>query len=134
VPLVVHDPANFDGGARVEGPAHLLDFAPTIVDMLGFEAVDGAYPGRTLLEVPEGRTLFFGCRPDLLSTARIKGQEKYIYHFGNRPDEFYNLAKDPFERNNLAAKVGGKDLHRWRSELLEWHAETTAAYERPDRS
>jgi lipoteichoic acid synthase len=134
VPLIVHDPTSFDDGARVEGPAHLLDFAPTIVEMLGFEVVDGAYPGRTLLDLPEGRTLLFGCRPELLSTARIEGQEKYIYHFGNRPDEFYNLARDPFERNNLAARVGRKDLQRWRSELLEWHAETTAAYDRPDSS
>jgi len=134
VPLIVHDPQNFDGGARVEGPAHLLDLAPTIVDMLGYEVVDGEYPGRSVLDLPEDRTLLFGCRPDLLSTARIQGQEKYIYHFGNRTDEFYNLAKDPLERNNLAAKVGGKELHRRRSELLEWHAETTTAYDQPNHS
>jgi lipoteichoic acid synthase len=135
VPLIIHDPENFDGGARIEGPpAHLLDFAPTIVDMLGFEVVDGAYPGRTLLDLPEGRTLLFGCRPDVLSTARIQGHQKYIYHFGNRPDELYDIAKDPLERNNIAAKVGGKELERWRSEVLEWHAETTAAYVRSDPS
>jgi lipoteichoic acid synthase len=135
VPLIVHDPQNFDGGARIEGPAHLLDFAPTIVDMLGYEVIDGEYPGRSVLDLPEDRTLLFGCRPDLLSTARIQGQEKYIYHFGNRPDEFYSLAKDPLERNNLAAaKVGGKELDQWRSELLEWHAETFAAYAQPNHS
>jgi lipoteichoic acid synthase len=135
VPLIIHDPQSFDGGARVEGPpAHLLEVPPTIVDMLGYEVVDGAYPGRSMLDLPEDRTLLFGCRPDLLSTARIQGQEKYIYHFGNRPDEFYNLAKDPLERNNLATKIGGKQLEQWRSELLEWHAETTAAYDQPSHS
>ncbi len=82
VPLIFHDPQSFDGGARVEGPpAHLLDFAPTIVDMLGYEVVDGAYPGRSMLNLPEDRTLHFGCRPDLLRTARIQDQEKYVYHF-----------------------------------------------------
>jgi lipoteichoic acid synthase len=134
VPLIIHDPENIDGGARIEGPAHLLDFAPTVVDMLGYEVVDGSYPGRSMLNLPEDRTLLFGCRPDVLSTASIQGHQKYIYHFGNRPDELYDIAKDPLERNNLAAKIGGKELERWRSELLEWHAETTAAYVRSDPS
>jgi lipoteichoic acid synthase len=134
VPLIVHDPDSFDGGARVEGPVHLLDFAPTIVDMLGYEVVDGEYPGHSVLDLPEERTLLFGCRPDLLSTAMIQGQEKYIYHFGNRPDELYDLAKDPLERNNLAARVGDGELDRRRSELLKWHAETTAAYDRVSHS
>jgi hypothetical protein len=36
-----------------------------------------AYPGHSVLNLPEHRTLFFGCRPDLPSTAMIQGQEKY---------------------------------------------------------
>jgi arylsulfatase A-like enzyme len=134
VPLIIHDPQRFDGGARLEGPAHLMDFAPTIADMLGYEVVDGEYPGRSIFDLPGERTLFFGCRPDLLSTARIQGEEKYIYHFGNRPDELYDLAKDPLERNNLAAMASRKELDQWRSQLLEWHAENTAAYDRMART
>jgi lipoteichoic acid synthase len=128
--LIVHDPQSFDGGARVEGPAHLMDFAPTIVDMLGYEVVDGEYPGRSVLDLPEERTLLFGCRPDLLSTAMIQGQEKYIYHFSNRPEEFYDLAKDPLEEHNLIARAGREDLARWRREVLEWHAQGSADYDR----
>jgi lipoteichoic acid synthase len=134
IPLIVHDPQRFDGGERLPGPAHQLDLAPTIVDMLGYEVVDGEYPGRTLLSLPEDRTMFFGCRPDLLSAARIQGQQKYVYHYGNRPEEYYDLKKDPLEKNNLISKVSRRELDRIRSELLAWHAEATAAYAQPRRS
>jgi lipoteichoic acid synthase len=130
IPLVVHDSQRFGGGERLKGPAHLMDFAPTIVDMLGYEVVDGEYPGCPVLELPEDRPLFFGCRPDLLSAARIEGQEKYIYHFGNQPEEFYDLAKDPLEQHNLIARVGREELDRWRQEVLKWHAHASDAYNR----
>jgi lipoteichoic acid synthase len=83
-----------------------------------------------VLELPEDRPLFFGCRPDLLSAARIEGQEKYIYHFGNQPEEFYDLAKDPLEQHNLIARVGREELDRWRQEVLKWHAHASDAYNR----
>jgi lipoteichoic acid synthase len=134
VPLIVHDPKRFEGGERVEGPAHHLDIAPTIVDTLGYEVVGGEYPGSTLFDLPEDRPLFFGCRPDLLSVARIRGHQKYIYHFGNQQDEYYDLKKDPLEENDLIGKVGKKELARLRSEVLAWHAEATAAYPKPGRS
>jgi lipoteichoic acid synthase len=134
VPLIVHDPKRFEGGERVEGPAHHLDIAPTIVDMLGYEVVDGEYPGRTLLDLPEERILFFGCRPDLLSAARIEGHKKYIYHYGNQQDEYYDLKRDPLEENNLIGKVGKRELNRLRFEVLAWHAEATAAYPKSGRS
>lgn len=135
VPLIVHDPQSFDGGERIAGPAHLMDFAPTVVDMLGFEVVGGKYPGHPLMDLSEDRTLFFSCRPDFLSAARIQGQKKYIYHFGHRTEEFYDLRKDPLEQQNLIAKVGKEEIDLLRSELLEWHAEAKAEYEqRPSRS
>jgi lipoteichoic acid synthase len=134
IPLIIHDPRRFDGGERIPGPAHHLDLAPTIVDMLSYEVVDGEYPGRTLFSLPEDRTLFFGCRPDLLSAARIQGHKKYIYHYGNRPEEYYDLTKDPLEKNNLIGKVSKRELDRLRSELLAWHAEATASYPQPSRS
>jgi lipoteichoic acid synthase len=128
VPLIVHDPKRFEGGERIKGPAHHLDIAPTIVDMLGYEVVGGEYPGSTLLNLPEDRSLFFGCRPDMLSAARIEGHQKYIYHFGNQQDEYYDLRKDPLEKSNLIGKAGKRELDRFRSEVLAWHAESTASY------
>ena len=134
-PLIVHDLQSFDGGERVAGPAHLIDFAPTIVDMLGFEVVDGEYPGRPLTDLPEDRTMYFSCRPDFLSAARIQGDQKYIYHFGHRTEEYYDLKLDPMEQQNLIAKVSKSEIDRLRADLLKWHAEARAEYdEKPDQS
>jgi hypothetical protein len=44
--------------------------------------------------------------------------------------EFYDLAKDPLEEHNLIARAGREDLARWRREVLEWHAQASAAYDR----
>ncbi|BBL81156.1 hypothetical protein RxyAA322_30100 [Rubrobacter xylanophilus] len=129
VPLIIHDPQGFDGGARIEGPVQLIDFPPTIVDLLGFRVTGGEYIGRSLLQPPEERTLLFSCRPDVTAMASIRGYEKYIYHYGKRPEEFYDLSRDPTEQNDLASRVGRRELRRRREELLEWHARTAAIFE-----
>ena len=129
IPLIVHDPQNFDGGGIVKEPIQLTDLPPTIADMLGFEVEGGEYPGASFVGgLPEDRVLRFSCRPDLVSMARIEGFEKYIYHFGKQPDEFYDLRRDPTEQRNLAGGEGSKKLSRLREDLLEWHAKSAAAY------
>ena len=57
--------------------------------------------GSSLLEpLPKDRTLVSGCLLDKC-IASVKGSEKYIYYYGDKPDELYDLARDPRERNNL---------------------------------
>lgn len=129
IPLVIHDPQNFDGGEIVRHPVQLTDFAPTIADMLGFDVRGGEYPGGSIVRpLAEDRVLRFSCRPDLVSMARIEGFEKYIYHYGKQPEEFYDLRRDPTEQRNLAGSVGDKKLASLREDLLEWHARSAAAY------
>lgn len=130
VPLIIHEPGNFDGGARVDDPVHHLDLAPTIAGMLGFDVTGGTYPGTDILgEVDPGRVLRFACRPDLLSIARLEENMKYVHHFGKKPEEYFDLTKDPDERVNLARRVGEARLTGYREEMLTWHAGTAAAYQ-----
>ncbi|MGH3088778.1 MAG: LTA synthase family protein [Rubrobacteraceae bacterium] len=131
VPFVVHDPQNFDGGAVLREPIQLTDIPPTIADMLGFEVRGGNYPGDSFIRPMSGdRVLRFSCRPDLVSMARIEGHEKYIYHYGKQPEEYYDLSRDPTEQNNLAGRAGSRKLTQLREDLLEWHAKSAAAYDR----
>lgn len=69
-------------------------------------------------------------RPDPLCMASVRGYEKYIYHYGKQRDEFYDLAEDPLEENNLAEQVPDDELERRRNDLLKWRSGAAATFER----
>jgi len=129
IPLIIHAPGWFEGGERVEGLSNETDIAPTVLEMLGYELQGGEYPGYSLLrEPPEDRTLNFSCITNRKCLASIKGNEKYIYHYGNQPEEVFDLSKDPLETNNLASEYGTTDLDERRKDLLSWQSSVNAIY------
>jgi arylsulfatase A-like enzyme len=128
VPLIVHAPGWFEDGKRVEGPANLTDILPTILEMLGYEVKDGQYPGYSLLHsLPKGRTLMFSCFNKNKCLVSIRGLEKYIHHYGNQPDELFDLSRDPFEKHNLANERG-REAEKRRDELFAWRSRINAMY------
>ena len=134
LPLIVHEPRRFQGVERVETLTNLMDILPTVFDLLGYKVVGGEYPGRSLLAPPyKDRTLFFSCFDDYRCLASLKGTEKYIYFFGNKPEELYDLSSDPLETNNLADKKSSKEMRARRSEVLAWYSRVNATYEGRDR-
>jgi lipoteichoic acid synthase len=133
VPFIIHAPGRFEEGKRVESLTNQLDILPTLFDMLGFKVTGGHYPGRSLLGPPQqDRTLFFSCFDEYRCLASIQGTEKYIYFFGNQPEEVYDLASDPLERNNIADELSRKELKHRRLQVLEWYSKVNAMYERRD--
>ena len=131
VPLIIHDPQRWQDGAVIspDYPVNHMDIPPTILDLLNYKLVGGTYPGASVLDVPEERTLFFNCRPDLLCMASTRGYEKYIYHYGKQPEEFYDLRNDPLEKNNLAPEMSEEALAERREELIEWRARSVATFD-----
>ncbi len=129
VPLIIHAPGWFEDGERVEGLSNHTDVLPTVVEMLGYEVKDGEYPGYSLLhELPEDRTLMFSCISIRECMASIKGNEKYIYHYGNQPEEVFDLSKDPLEERNLADEYSKEELEKRRKELFAWLTKIEAQY------
>jgi lipoteichoic acid synthase len=129
VPLVIHAPGWFEDGKRVEGLSNYTDVLPTVLEMLGYEVKDGEYPGYSLLhELPENRTLMFSCISHRECMASIKGDEKYIYHYGNQPEEVFNLSNDPLEEHNLADEYSKEELDRRREDLFQWLSRIDAEY------
>ncbi len=129
VPLIIHAPGQFDDGERVEELVSQIDILPTVVEMLGYEVENGEYPGYSLLgQIPEERTLMFSCISNRKCLASIQGYEKYIYHYNNQPEEFFDLSKDPLERNNIVNMRDKAELDRLRKALIEWRSEVNAEY------
>jgi phosphoglycerol transferase MdoB-like AlkP superfamily enzyme len=129
IPLLIHAPGQFEGGDRVSGLSNQTDIVPTVLEMLGYNVEDGQYPGYSLLHpLPKDRTLRFSCITDRKCLASMKGNEKYIYHYDNQPDEVFDLSEDHMESNNLAGGRSAEELNRLRGDLLAWHSGVNAGY------
>jgi tetratricopeptide (TPR) repeat protein len=110
VPLIVHWPAGSASfPAKIDGPARLMDVAPTILQFAGISQ-PAEFQGRSLLELlrsgasKTARDVYsesvyahkhFGC-----SSLRALRTGRYKYIQGPKP-ELYNLATDPGETRNL---------------------------------
>jgi arylsulfatase A-like enzyme len=128
VPIVIHAPWRFEHGERVEELSNLTDVLPTVLDLLGYEVKGGKYPGYSLLRpLPEERTLFFSCTNREKCLASIKGYEKYIHHYGDQPDEFFDLSEDPLEKRNLLDERA-EEAGKRRDEILAWRSRINAIY------
>jgi arylsulfatase A-like enzyme len=129
VPLIIHAPGITDGGGRVQGLSNHTDILPTVLEMLGYEVKDGEYAGYSLLHpLPGDRTLDVSCWHDKACMASIQGYEKYIYHYGDQPDEIFDLSKDPHEEHNLAGEYSKEELDKRRQALLTWRSSVNAGY------
>ncbi len=134
VPLVIHAPGVLEGGERIEGLSNHTDILPTVLEMLGYEVEGGEYSGYSLLRpLPEDRSLYFSCFHENTCLASIEGHEEYIYHYGNRPEEIFDLSEDPTEQNDLAGEYSQEELDKRRDELLKWQSSVNATYASMDR-
>jgi len=128
IPLLVHDPQN-PGPRRVEENVSELDVLPTVADMLGYDVEGGEYPGHSMLSAPDDRTLKESCYHERTCLSAINGDQKYIYSYGNRGEEYYDLSEDPTEKNNLIEEQPEGKIEDLRDDLLAWEARVNASYE-----
>ncbi|HZY57506.1 MAG TPA: sulfatase, partial [Rubrobacteraceae bacterium] len=118
-----------ENGWRIRTPVTQLDILPTITDLLGYRLQGEEYGGSSLLgPLSRDRTLMFSCLADNYCLASLQGTKKYIYHLDNQAEEFFDLSKDPSERENLAEERSPEELEDRRSELLEWRATLNSKY------
>jgi lipoteichoic acid synthase len=130
IPLIIHQPGRWENGATFEPAVSELDVLPTVADLLGHRVRGGAYPGTSMLSPPEDRALMAACYHEHTCLASIKDDEKYIYHYGNRAEEYFDLARDPYERDNIIEQQSEAKIEGLRQDLLSWEGRVEAAYER----
>jgi lipoteichoic acid synthase len=128
IPFLIHDPRRPESG-RIEAPISELDVLPTLTDLLGYRIAGGIYPGTSVFSASENRTLMASCYHEQTCLASMKNGEKYIYFYGNRGEEYYDLSEDPREQNNLIADQNEEKIGRLRHDLLAWEARVEASYE-----
>lgn len=105
VPCILINPAF--KGTHSKGTGGLIDIAPTIAGLLGYEA-PVEWQGRSLLKAKENdRVYFFTPWADYLFGYR-EGNHKYIFNATKNLTEMYDLEKDPQETINLASLFPGK--------------------------
>ncbi len=110
IPLIVRHPGHIAAGRRSDHTINEFDLLPTLLDYLGLgdRAIENS-PGRShaglLRGGPPGeeQPVFF----EYITTRVIQTRQwKYVKRFLDRPDELYDLERDPGENRNLAAEPG----------------------------
>lgn len=127
IPLIVHDPQRWKTGKRVGALSNQLDVLPTVLDLLNYRVEGRKYPGYSLLNPPEDRTLMFNCWYDARCLASLRGSDKYVYHYGKRDEQLFDLEKDPLEKTSLTGSQ--KEREQRRADLFEWRSRVNAGYE-----
>jgi choline-sulfatase len=145
IPLIVHAPGRF-APHRVSEAASLLDILPTLAELArAGQAAHYAAPidGHSLLAALEGGSTPAEVLGEYLAEGAIapvvmirRGNYKFI-HCPADPDQLYELAQDPHELTNLAARpdhvqrvaeLRGEVARRWN--LAEVHAAVLASQQR----
>jgi phosphoglycerol transferase MdoB-like AlkP superfamily enzyme len=129
IPLILHQPGRWEGGEQIEPAVDELDILPTVADLLGYRIEGGTYPGASMLSPPEHRTLRASCYHVRTCLASMRDDKKYIYNYGNKPDEYFDLARDPQERHNIIEQQSEEKIEVLRKDLLRWEARIEASYE-----
>ncbi len=104
IPLLVLAPQRFGFAPGVRRtPANLLDVGPTLLELAGLEA-DGGSRGRSLVAALSGEETLDGAAVTQTDRAwAARGARHKLLQFSEGRREFYELAADPGERDDLAA-------------------------------
>ncbi|MCB1036305.1 MAG: sulfatase, partial [Acidobacteria bacterium] len=104
VPMFLRVPARLGEPRKVTGLRQLTDLMPTLLSFTGLPW-EGRLPGRDLRSADGAERVVTSCWYTDYCLSMREGSRKFVYHYGIRPTEVFDLAADPWERQNLARNL-----------------------------
>ncbi|MCU1239041.1 MAG: hypothetical protein JWP63_7008 [Candidatus Solibacter sp.] len=128
IPLLVRYPRRIRAGTTIDALMSNVDYAPTLLSLCGATAPKGMQGANHASLLTRGRgpspgSIFAegGLGQSHEWRMTVRGSYKLIVDSAWRPTHLYNLARDPYEQENLVAKLSERRnvddlkalLHRW---------------------
>lgn len=145
VPAIIWSPGVLAGRTGViTGNRQQIDVLPTVLELVGASSIGRPPRGSSLLApAPKGRTLFHACWRSHRCIASRTGSDKFIDHYGDQPDQRFELDSDPLEDEPVALHPDESTSRR--AALRAWYGAVRGRYaerrrvwsetiQRPDQS
>ena len=106
-------------GTKIDQATSTIDFAPTLLSVMGFDIKDGNFDGVDVLNDDlENRSVYFSCWLMQGPAGVIKGDYKIVYDSVEHNVVLYNLKIDPLE---LAPKqISSENADKFSEDILSW--------------
>lgn len=132
IPYVIHAPAaTGTQGTTVDAPVLNMATLQTVTDLLGYDITGGTYQASSVL-TPEENThpLMTSCWDIDQCVAYFPDERhKYIYFFGYKVPQYYDVVADPHEKNDLFDTLSDAEAEKLKQEILVWQAEVEAGHQ-----
>ncbi|WP_447968964.1 LTA synthase family protein [Nitrospira sp. M1] len=127
VPLLIYGPQWLGPIGTRGGLRHHIDLMPTILELLGVH-IQGKLPGKSLFTTEGHEYVVSSCWYTNYCLALRQANWKFIYHFGRRTPEVFDLKNDPYETvnriNDVPEDLEGQAWHK----MLQFKASVDEYY------
>ena len=131
IPLLIKAPGRWENGAKIDHTVQNMSILPTVVDLLGYDVAGGKYHASSILD-PESnpKPRMSHCwNVDQCAVYFPDDRHAYLYFYDNRAPEYYDLAKDPLEKQNIVDTLSDEQQDEYERKIVAWVAETEAVHE-----
>lgn len=124
VPWVIRARLVVEPGTKVTRPVSSIDFAPTLLALMGFDIHSAHFDGLNALgTIPSGRKVYFsgGWVPQS-PVGFVEANHKFVYNPTNKMVSAYDLSTDPSE--SIALELPEQEAQDFIKRISDWRKNT----------